>query len=230
MKTVLITGASSGLGLALAKRFAAEQWQVFGTYRTAFDSKGLEKVTWFYLDLEQQDSPRNLFSDISSKISRLDALINNAGIATDHLVAGLPVDEWDRTMTVNLKGAYLCAQAALPLFSNGGHILNIGSYAGFQGPAGQSSYAASKAALHGLTLSLASELAGRNIRVNTLCPGFLLTKMTASLSDAQRTRLIQMNLLGRSNSLEEVARFGAFLATTENISGQLFSLDSRVLP
>ena len=137
---------------------------------------------------------------------------------------------WDHVLDVNLKGAFLCAQAALrPMIKQrGGHILNIGSFVARVSRAGQANYAAAKAGLIGLTQSLAKEVGSRNVRVNAILPGVLATPMTAQLTPEQFAAISTENALGRISTVEEVARFTAFLAGTQNISGQLFQLDSRI--
>ena len=135
-------------------------------------------------------------------------------------------------MDVNLDGAFRCARAVVrPMMrQRDGQILNITSYGGRVGRAGQANYAASKAALFGFTQSLARELGSRNIRVNAVSPGFLRTGLVADLTDDQQAAHAAANTLGRFNDVAEVARFVAFLAGMRNVSGQLFQLDSRITP
>jgi 3-oxoacyl-[acyl-carrier protein] reductase len=139
---------------------------------------------------------------------------------------------WQRVLDVNLKGAFLCSQAVCRrmIKQRDGHIINISSSSGRAGQRGQANYAAAKAGLFGLTTSLAREVGSRNVRVNAVLPGVLPTKMTAKRSEAEMQEFAEANALGRINSLDEVARFVAFLAGTKNISGQLFQLDSRIAP
>ena len=140
--------------------------------------------------------------------------------------------DWQDVLEVNLRGPFLCSQAALrPMLAQGdGHILNIASFGGRVGRAGQSNYAASKAGLLGLTQSLAREVGASNIRVNAVLPGFLRTGMTGELTETQLATHAAANALGRLNDLGEVARMVVFLAGMRNISGQLFQLDSRIVP
>lgn len=164
-----------------------------------------------------------------SSLDRVDALVNNAGITKDALLARQSPEDFAAVADTNLKGAHLCSQAAaiLMLRQRNGHIVNIGSYSAFHPPAGQAAYAASKAGLVGLTKSYARELGKRNIRVNCVLPGFLETKMTAPLNDETREAARMRHTLGRFNTPEEAARFISFLLTTDHISGQVFQLDSR---
>ncbi len=181
------------------------------------------------LDVTRPGEAERAVADVLAWWGRLDALINNAGVTADALLSHLTEADWDRVVAVNLTGAMRCARAAAgPLSASGrGHIVNIGSYAGRSGGRGQAAYAAAKAGLIGLTQALAAELAGRNVRVNAVLPGVLPTRLTAGLSPEARQRLQAANLLNRFNVIPEVARFVVFLVGMENVSGQLFQLDSR---
>jgi 3-oxoacyl-[acyl-carrier protein] reductase len=161
---------------------------------------------------------------------RVDALINNAGTVADELLPQMPDADWDKVLDVNLKGVFLCSQAVLRpmLKQRAGHIINMGSWSGRAGARGQTNYAAAKAGLFGFTTSLAKEVGSRNVRVNAVLPGVLPTKMTNDLSPEQMAEYASANSLGRINSIDEVSRFVAFLASLENVSGQVFQLDSRI--
>jgi 3-oxoacyl-[acyl-carrier protein] reductase len=161
---------------------------------------------------------------------RIDALVCNAGMTRDELLIRQSEAAWDHIMAVNLKGAFNCAQAVLDpmLKQQDGQIIMISSFAARAGRVGQAGYAAAKAGLIGLVLSLARELGSRNVRVNAVLPGVMRTGMTANLTESELAALGRLNLLGRLNSVEEVARVIALLASTRNISGQIFQLDSRI--
>jgi 3-oxoacyl-[acyl-carrier protein] reductase len=168
---------------------------------------------------------------VLARWGRLDAVIHAAGITRDALVARQSPDDWDAIFAVNVEGAQRLARATLPILAGqggGGHWIAIGSHAGQTGSAGQTAYAASKAALNGLTLSWAREFAAHNVRINTVLPGVMPTPMTESLDPEVMRSYAQANVLGRINDPSEVARFISFLLTTHNISGQVFALDSRV--
>lgn len=177
------------------------------------------------LDVASAESVRSFFDGFS----RIDVLVNNAGITGDSLFARLDETTWDRVVDTNLKGAHLCSQAVARTMwkQRNGHIVQVGSYSARNPPVGQAAYAASKAGLIGLAKSQAKELGSRNIRVNCVLPGFLETRMTARLSDEAREQALARHALGRFNTLREAARFIHFLSTTEHISGQVFQLDSR---
>jgi len=230
-RVALITGAAGGLGRALVREFAAQGWRVVAACR-----EELVEATPFIrpvrLDVTKAENVEQVFEAVLSCFGRLDVLVNNAGIARDALVAQMSPDAWQQVLDVNLKGAFLCAQAAVrPMCrQRDGHILNLASFGGRVGRAGQANYAASKAALLGFTQSLAREVGSRNVRVNAVLPGFLPTKLVGSLTETQLAAHAASNTLGRLNELEEVARFVVFLAGMRNVSGQLFQLDSRIAP
>ncbi|HEY0455151.1 MAG TPA: SDR family NAD(P)-dependent oxidoreductase [Verrucomicrobiae bacterium] len=231
-RVVLITGAAGGLGQELVKTFAGQGWRVAASYHSATTESPSETVWPVALDVTSRDAVEAVLRGVIERWGRIDALINNAGLTIDANMAQLKEVDWDQVLAVNLKGAYLCAQAALrPMIKQReGHIINISSWSGRAGARGQSAYGAAKAGLYGLSAALAREVGSRNVRVNAVLPGILPTKMTRELSGEQIESLAAANALGRINSLEEVARCVAFLTTTQNISGQIFQLDSRIAP
>jgi 3-oxoacyl-[acyl-carrier protein] reductase len=231
-QVILITGAAGGLGQALVEAFAAADWQVVAGWHQTPLSGQPANVFPTPLDVTAADSVSAAFAETLARFGRLDALINNAGIARDALVAQMSDDDWHRVLDVNLKGAFLCAQAALRpmLKQRDGHILNISSFGGRVGRAGQANYAASKAGLIGLTQALAKEAGSRNVRVNAVLPGFLRTRLVGDLTEEQLAAHAASNALGRLNEFAEVARFVTFLAGMRNVSSQVFQLDSRIGP
>lgn len=229
---VLITGAAGGLGSALTSAFADAGWQVVAGWHVNSPTTNRPEVTSLQLDVTDTTSVEAAFDLLEAKFRRLDLLINNAGIARDSLVAQMSLADWDAVMEVNLAGAFRCARAALrrmiPVRS--GHILNIASFGGLVGRAGQTNYAASKAGLLGLTQALAREAGEHNVQVNAILPGFLRTGLVGNLSEQQLAGHAASNALGRLNDCGEVARFAVALATMRNVSGQIFQLDSRIAP
>jgi 3-oxoacyl-[acyl-carrier protein] reductase len=165
-----------------------------------------------------------------ARLTRLDVLVANAGLTVDGAVTGLGEDDFQHAMDANLRGAFLCARAALKpmLAQRSGHIIFIGSRAARCGTRGQSLYAAAKAGLVGLAQSLAREYGARNIRCNVVLPGFLETRMTSPLRPERREEVRAEHALGRFNTVENAARFIAFLAALDHVSGQVFTLDSRI--
>ncbi len=213
--TAVITGGEGDLAHAISAELRQAGFEVLAPGRNA-------------LDVTSADSVRAFFAGVK----KLDLLVNNAGVCQDVSVAKMSETEFDHVVDVNLKGAFLVSQATVKLMSKQrhGHIVNIGSYSALSGPAGQANYAAAKAGLIGFTQSIAKEYGARNIRANCVLPGFLETKMTRPLLEdaAWRESLMSQHTLGRLNTAQDVARFIAFLHSLDNVSGQVFQLDSRV--
>ncbi len=229
-RVALVTGAAGGLGQALVSELAAQGWRVAaGWHRSVIPPQG-ELVWPVHLDVTNRASVAQAVGQVMQCWSRVDLLINNAGCTADQLAWQISEADWQRVLDVNLKGAFLCSQAVVrPMMMQcAGHIINVASFAGRHGSCGQASYAAAKAGLLGLTESLAKEVGSRNVRVNAILPGVLPTPMTGKLTGEKLAAFAAANALRRLNSVGEVARFIAFLASTENISGQLFQLDSRI--
>jgi 3-oxoacyl-[acyl-carrier protein] reductase len=208
---VLISGGEGDLGRALQKEFSRET--VFAPGRKAMDVRDEAQIESYF-----------------SNLKRLDVLVANAGLTRDGAVTGLSVEDYNEVVNTNLRGTFLCARAAVKLMvkQRSGHLLLIGSRAGRYGTRGQSVYAAAKAGLVGFAQSLAREYGARNLRCNVVLPGFLETKMTASLSTERREVVRGEHALGRFNTPENAARFIAFLAKLDHVSGQVFTLDSRL--
>jgi 3-oxoacyl-[acyl-carrier protein] reductase len=208
----LITGGEGDLACHIRAELESAGWDVLAPGRAE-------------LDVLQ---PKPFFA----QIDRLDLLVNNAGIFRDAPLVKMTDEDVESVLDVNLKGAFLCTQAALKLMSRQreGHIINIGSYSALSGPAGQANYAAAKAGLIALTQSTAQEYGSRNIRANCLLPGFLETKMTRHLlKDTEwRQRLLSRHTLGRLNTPQDAARFILMLHSMPAVSGQIFQLDSRI--
>lgn len=228
-KVVLITGAAGGLGRGLTAAFADAGWHVAAGYHTQHPPAGHDRVWSVPLDVTVREAPARVVDEVVARWGRLDALINNAGVIADGLVAGLDEAAWDRVIGVNLTGAMACARAAVwPMIrQRDGHIVNLGSFAARRGSRGQANYAAAKAGLIGLTQSLAGEMGSRNIRVNAVLPGVLPTGMTAGLDPGVLEKLVAANVLRRGSTVEEVARFVVFLCGLKHVSAQVFQLDSR---
>ena len=229
-KVVLVTGAAGGLGQGLVSEFAAQGWRVAAAHHHSPSQSATESIFLLQLDVIHRAQAEDAVSQILTRWGRLDVLVNNAGITHDQPLWQIHEADWDNLIAVNLKGAFNCAQAALRpmLKQREGHIINLTSFSGRAGQRGQATYAAAKSGLFGLTASLAKEVGSRNVRVNAVLPGVLPTAMTARLKEKQLAELAAANALHRVNSIAEVARFVVFLATLQNVSGQLFQLDSRV--
>jgi NAD(P)-dependent dehydrogenase (short-subunit alcohol dehydrogenase family) len=208
---ILITGGEGDLARALQKEFPLDHVHAPG--RKAMDVRDEVQIGAYF-----------------SKLERLDVLIANAGLTRDGAAVNLSAADFDEVVDTNLRGAFLCARAALKLMvrQRSGHIVLIGSRAARHGTRGQSAYAAAKAGLIGLAQSLAKEYGARNIRCNVVLPGFMETKMTAGLSPQRREEVQAEHVLGRFNTVENAARAVAFLARLDHVSGQVFTLDSRM--
>jgi 3-oxoacyl-[acyl-carrier protein] reductase len=240
-KVALITGASRGIGEAIARKLAAEGAEVLGAARTA---EALEKVveqvrsaggkaSALALDLADPASIEAGVKSVLAGHGRIDVLVNNAGVAEDSLVMRMSKDAWDRVIATNLTGVFLLTQAVIKamLRKRYGRIVNITSVVGLMGNAGQANYAASKAGLVGLTKSVARELGSRNITCNAVAPGFIATAMTDKMTGAARESLTRQIPLGRLGTPEDVAAAVAWLASEEasyvtgtvvNVSGGLY--------
>lgn len=213
--TAVITGGDGDLAKSISNELKQAGFEVLAPGRDVLDVTNTDSVKSFFATVKQ-----------------IDLLVNNAGVCRDVSVVKMSDEEFDQVVDVNLKGAFLVSQAAVKIMvkQRRGHIVNIGSYSALSGPAGQANYAAAKAGLIGLTQSIAKEYGGRNVRANCVLPGFLETKMTQHLleNDEWREELMKTHALGRLNTPQDAARFIVFLHSLENVSGQVFQLDSRV--
>lgn len=226
----MITGAAGGLGQGLVAEFVAQGWRVVAGWHRQPPALAGDSIWPIPLDVTDGARAPAVVQEVIAKWERMDALINNAGVIADGPHWQLAEADWDRVLAANLKGAFHLCRAVLPVLvrQRGGQIVNLASYSARQGTRGQANYAAAKAALIGLTQSLAREVGPQNVRVNAVLPGFLATPMTVSLPPAVLQSAAEANALERFNTVAEVARFIAFLATLENVSGQVFQLDSRI--
>ena len=230
-KTALITGAAGGLGLALVSAFIESGYAVAaGYHRNSGALQEGDRCLPIRLDVTQREEVSGAMKQIIERFQKIDLLVNNAGMTDDSPIWEMSEENWTRVLEVNLRGAFLCTQAVVRgmLQQRSGHIINIGSFSGRAGQKGQSSYAAAKAALIGLTQSIAREAGPRNVKANIILPGVLRTPLTARLTADTMETFARQNALGRTNDLGEVARFAVHLAGMENVSGQIFQLDSRI--
>jgi 3-oxoacyl-[acyl-carrier protein] reductase len=239
-QVVIITGASRGLGRDIALRFGCSGWSVAVNY--ASDAKAASKVSdeinasggvslLFQADVSDSPQVDGMVAGTLERFGRIDVLVNNAGIAEPGLIAKLTGEGWDRTLDVNLKGAFntIKAVSKTMMKQRSGHIINISSILGIRGKAGQAAYSASKAGLIGLTKAAAVELAPRDIQVNAVLPGYMLTGMGTGASEKYRQEALADNLLKRFSEPAEVADFIYHLCGMKTVSGQVFNLDSRVI-
>lgn len=219
-KTALVTGASRGIGKAIATQLAASGAVVIGT---ATSSNGAQAISDYLgsngkgmvLNVTSSDSINELLDQIKSEFSMPDILINNAGITRDNLLMRMKDDEWDDIIQTNLNSVFKLSKAVLRgmMKKRFGRIVNIGSVVGSTGNPGQSNYAASKAAVIGFSKSLAREIASRGVTVNVIAPGFIQTDMTESLTDDQKQAILKDVPADRLGKPEEIAAAVAFLCS-----------------
>lgn len=221
-RVALVTGAARGIGRACAEALASDGWAVALGYRTdegeaksvltGIESRGGSGMI-VRIDLLDEASVTEAFREVSDRLGPITGLVNNAGFSKDGLMLKYPIETFDRTMDTNVRGAYLCAQAALRtmLRARWGRIVNVSSAIAIRANAGQSAYATSKTALLGLTRALAREVGGRGITVNAVCPGLVETEMTSHLDDAGRAFYLEHTPTGRTAHLEEIAAAVVFL-------------------
>ncbi len=224
-RTALITGASRGIGRATALRLARNEWNIVATSRNIESddaarsaiAEAARRALFVNMDMASLDSIRAGFARALGEFGRIDVLVNNAGITRDGLALRMKPEEWQSVLEVNLNGAFYAIQHALPgmVRQRWGRIINITSVVGLTGNVGQANYVSAKAGLIGLTKALARELAGRNITVNAVAPGFIETEMTAALPQEVKERMLAAIALGRFGKPEDVAAAVAFLASEE---------------
>jgi len=238
-EVVLVTGGSGGLGKALTLGFARSGYRVAIHYRsnpqTAEETVRLIReeggeASSLAADLSQPDGAAPVIEGVLDVWGGLQVLVNNAAQIRDGSFVSLSESDWSSVMETDLSGPFRTIRAAAPVMEGqgGGGIVNIVSIAGLRGSAGQANYAAAKAGLIGLTRAAARELGPMNIRVNAVSPGFMETEMTKGLSDAVRERALRESCLGRFCDPEEVVRFVVNLVGLKGVTGQVFSVDSRI--
>jgi 3-oxoacyl-[acyl-carrier protein] reductase len=233
----LVTGASRGIGRAIARALALEGAIVFVGARdegrlaevvTEVADQGGTAVA-LALDVADKTSVDAALQKVLEAQGRVDHLVNNAGITRDNLLLRMKKEEWDQVLATNLTGTYLCTQAVLKpmLKQRSGRIVNVTSVVGLTGNAGQANYAASKAGIIGFTKAVAREVASRSITVNAVAPGFIDTDMTAAMTDKARESLTSSIPLGRVGRPEDIASAVAFLVSdaAAYITGQVLGVD-----
>jgi NAD(P)-dependent dehydrogenase (short-subunit alcohol dehydrogenase family) len=211
-RSVLVTGGNRGIGLSIARAFAAQGDKVAVTHRGSGPPEGLFGVP---CDVTDQAAVDEAFSAVEAQHGPVEVLVSNAGITDDTLLLRMDEDQFTRVLDANLVGAYRVARRAASrmLRARSGRMIFISSVVGLSGSAGQVNYAASKSGLVGLARSIARELGGRGITANVVAPGFVTTDMTAALPPERQAELLGQIPLGRMATADEVAAVVAFLAS-----------------
>jgi 3-oxoacyl-[acyl-carrier protein] reductase len=239
-RVAIVTGASRGIGRAIALALAAEGANVVVNY--ASSSAAAQEVVAVITDaggtavalqadvskLEQVDS---LLSQTIEKFGRVDVLVNNAGITRDTLLLRMKPEDWQAVIDLNLTGVFLCTRAVskVMLKQKSGRIINIASVAGQMGNPGQANYSAAKAGVIGFTKTVAKELASRGITVNAVAPGFIATDMTSDLKSEEILKYIPLGRYGEPEEVAGLVRFLAADAAAAYITGQVFNVDGGMV-
>lgn len=237
-KVALVTGASRGIGKAIALALAANGAAVAVNYSSSEASavevaeiirKNGGKAEIFKAKVNVETEVEEMFSAVEKSLGSVDILVNNAGITKDNLIMRMKTEEWDSVIDVNLKGTFLCTRRAVKgmMKNRYGKIINISSVVGFAGNAGQFNYSATKAGIIGMTKSAALECASRGIRVNAVAPGFIETDMTALLSDDVKAAYMEKIPLKSLGKPEDIANAVVYLASplSDYMTGQTLHLN-----
>lgn len=237
-QTAIITGSSRGIGKTTAHEFAKRGVNVVIVARS--EAKAVEvakeiadrynvETLGVGADVSSAESVSSLFEQALKKFSKIEILVNNAGITKDNLLIRMKEEEWDSVLDTNLKGAFLCSREAVKIMTKQryGRIINVSSVVAFIGNPGQVNYTASKAGLIAMTKTLAKEYASRGITVNAVAPGFITTDMTEGLPEKVKEEMLKLIPLQRFGTTEDVANAIIFLASPESgyITGQVIHVN-----
>lgn len=241
-KNALVTGASRGIGKAIALELAKQGANVAVNYSGSeakaqavveeIEDMGV-KACKVQADVANETNVKDMVKKVITQFGTLDILINNAGITRDNLLMRMKEEEFDQVINTNLKGVFICTKAVTRhmMKQRSGKIVNVSSIVGVSGNPGQANYVAAKAGVIGLTKSNAKELASRNIFVNAVAPGFISTEMTDKLTEEQREGMLAMIPLGKLGQTEDVAKVVRFLASDDSnyMTGQTLHIDGGMV-
>lgn len=236
-RTVLVTGATGGLGTAMCKKLHADGYKVVGNYHTKEKAdKWMEQmkcegfdIELFYGDVSDFESSAKMISDIEAKYGHIDTLVNNAGITRDGRLINMNVEDWHAVINTNLNSVFNCTRNVIQgmIDRKFGRVINISSVNGQRGQFGQTNYSAAKAGMHGFTKSLAMEVAKYGVTVNTISPGYIATDMVMAVPEKVLTQIVAQVPMGRLGGTHEVAQLVSFLASEETsfITGANYSIN-----
>jgi len=238
-KVAVVTGGARGIGREISGTFLKEGAVVYifdvdrgqgdKTVREFKSVYGKNKINFLEVDITNEENVESSIEKIIGIEEGIDILVNNAGITRDNLILRMSLEDWQKVIDINLTGAFICSKYVVKnmVKKRSGKIINISSIVGVHGNAGQSNYSSSKAGIIGLTKTLARELAGRNILVNAIAPGYIETEMTEKLSDKVKEKLMEQIPTRRLGSVKDVAKTVLFLASDDSnyITGTVISLD-----
>src|SRR5690625_1635894 len=241
-KNVLVTGASRGIGKAIALELASQGANVADNYagseeRAQAVVEEIQKlgVKSFKVqaDVSKEENVKTMIKEVIKQFDSLDILVNNAGVTKDNLLMRMKEEEFDQVIDINLKGVFLCTKAVTRhmMRQRSGKIINVASIVGVSGNPGQANYVAAKAGVIGMTKSVAQELASRNILVNAVAPGFISTDMTDALTQEQQDAILSKIPLAKLGTPEDVANVVRFLASDDAnyLTGQTIHIDGGMV-
>ena len=238
-KVAVVTGGARGIGREISGTFLKEGAVVYifdvdrgqgdKTVREFKSIYGKNKINFLEVDITNEENVESSIEKIIGIEEGINILVNNAGITRDNLILRMSLEDWQKVIDINLTGAFICSKYVVKnmVKKRSGKIINISSIVGVHGNAAQSNYSSSKAGIIGLTKTLARELAGRNILVNAIAPGYIETEMTERLSDKVKEKLMEQIPTRRLGSVKDVAKTVLFLASDDSnyITGTVISLD-----
>ena len=241
-QVALVTGASRGIGAAIANRLAMAGAKVAINYNTSAEAaaavmRSIDEAGGTAMlvdaDVSRQSDAENAVKSVVDNWGAIDILVNNAGINRDRLLLRMKPEDFDAVLDVNLRGAFLCTRYVMPhlIKKRHGRVINMSSVVGLSGNPGQANYAAAKAGLVGFTKAVAREVASRNVTVNALAPGYITTGMVEDLPDEKRKQILDRIPMGRFGSAEEVAETVVFLSSdgAGYITGQVITIDGGMI-